>query len=349
MRILSVTRLLALIVVSLPLVTTISSSQGFVNAKYAGEFLSLGAGARSAGVGGAGVAISNDVTAGYYNPASLSAITYPQIALFHESRLGGLFNYDYLAGALPLDARQTVGLSVLRLDNGEIQDTRNALIDENGNGILEEGDRIDPTRIRIGGASDWAFIGSYSRTISPTLTVGGNLKVLYRTILDTSAWGIGVDLGARLTPVNNLVLGATLQDVTKSLLTWETGHQEFIVPSLKLGGAYRLPLGADHAVTPTVDGIFRFEGRSESAQVDLGVASLDVAAGLEYGFKDRLYARGGYSEIGQLSLGAGVKLPKLNIDYAFTQESSDLDNVGATHRVSLMLTLSEEKFARPTE
>ena len=330
----------------LPCVPNRLDAQGFVNAKYAGEFLSLGAGARSSGMGGTGTASSGDVTAGYFNPAGLSAIEYPEIAVFHESRFAGLFNYDYLAGALPIDASQTVGLSLIRFGYGEIKDTRNALIDRNGNGVIDEDDRIDPARVRIGSAADWGAIGSYARQINENLSVGGNVKILYRSILDTSAWGFGFDLGARYSPTEDLVLGASLQDATKSILAWETGHQEFIVPSLRLGGAYSLGIGEDHSVTPAVDAVLRFEGRSESAQADLGVASLDAAAGLEYGFRNRLFGRVGYTELEQLTIGAGVRLPKLNIDYSFSQESADLDGVGATHRVSLRLTLEEDRFRR---
>ena len=233
-------------------------AQGFINAKYAGEFLSLGAGARSAGLGGTGTALSNDVTAGYYNPANLSLLQHPQIAVFHESRFSGLFNYDYGAGALPIDSRQTVALSIIRFGAGEIKDTRNALIDRNGNGEIDEDDRIDPTRVRIGSAADWAFIGSYARTINEKLSVGGNVKILYRSILDTSAWGVGIDLGAHYTPVEHLRLGATLFDATKSTLAWETGHQEFIVPSLRLGSAYELTIANVHGVVPSVDAVFPF-------------------------------------------------------------------------------------------
>jgi hypothetical protein len=102
----------------------------------------------------------------------------------------------------------------------------------------------------------------------------------------------------------------------------------------------------DHSITPTVDGIMRFEGRSSTALVDLGVGSLDVQGGLEYSFRDRIFIRGGYSELGQFTVGAGVKLPKLNIDYAFIQRSPDQEGLGQTHRISLMLTLEEPKFAR---
>ncbi len=322
------------------------SGYGQRNAKYAGEFLSLGVGARSSGIGGAGVALSNDVTAGYFNPANLNGISYPQIAIFHESRFAGLFNYDYAAGALPIDTQQTAALSIIRFGYGEIKDTRNALIDRNGNGVIDEDDRIDPSRITIGSAADWAFIGSYSRAINEKLSVGGNVKLLHRAILDTSAWGFGIDIGASYRLLDDLRLGATLYDATKSLLAWETGHQEFIVPSLRLGAAYDLAIADAHMFRPTIDGIYRFEGRSETTTLDAGLFSLDIAAGLEYAYKEKVFARAGMSELGQLSLGAGIKLPKLNIDYSFTQENSDLENIGATHRVSLMLTLEEEKFRR---
>jgi hypothetical protein len=333
----------ALAVIALP---AAASAQGYHNAKYAGEFLSLGAGARSAAVGGAGTALANDVTAGYYNPAGLAGVDHLQAAIFHESRFSGQINYDYLAAALPLDSQQTFGITAIRLGLDGIKDSRGALVDRNGNGRIDEDDRIDESRIAIGGASDWAVFGSYARRIDDRLTVGGNLKLLYRTVLEHSAWGIGIDLSAHYTPVENLALGATLADATKSLLTWDTGNQEFIVPQLRLGAAYRYEIVEDHSVTPVVDAALRFEGREESTMLDIGVASVDLGGGLEYSFRDRVFVRGGYSELGQVTLGAGVKLPKLNIDYAFIKPNAEQEALGPSHRISLRLTLEEERFAR---
>jgi hypothetical protein len=321
-------------------------AQGYHNAKYAGEFLSLGVGARSAAVGGAGTAFADDVTAGYYNPAALSQIDHLQAALFHESRFSGQINYDYLAAALPLDSVQTIGLSAVRVGLDGIKDSRNALIDANGNRAFDEEDRIDPSRIVIGGASDWALFGSYSRRLNEQLSVGGNVKFLYRTVLEHTAWGVGLDLSALYAPIENLALGATLADATKSLMTWDTGNQEFIVPQLRLGAAYRYQVAEQHALTPTVDAALRFEGREETTMLDIGIASVDVGGGLEYSFRDRAFVRGGYSELGQLTLGAGVRLPKLNIDYAFVKPSAEQESLGPSHRVSLRLTLEEDRFAR---
>ena len=322
------------------------SAQGFVNAKYAGEFLSSGVGGRSAGLGGAGTGFANDVTAGYFNPASLALIRYPQVTVLHESRFAGEINYDYAAGALPVDSLQTISLSAIRLGLDGIKDSRNALIDRNGNGVLDDDDRIDPTKITTGGAADWAVYGSYARKVNDQLAVGGNVKFIYKTVLDHSAWGVGIDLSATYRPVEDLSLGAELADATKSLLIWDTGSQEFIVPTLRLGAAYRYRFNENHSVMPVIDGAFRFEGREAATMVDLGVASLDVQGGLEYSFKDRVFVRGGYTDLKQITIGAGVKLPKLNIDYAFTRQSSDLSSLGATHRISLTLTLEEPKFER---
>lgn len=341
--------LTAVSMLMLMLGSTSATSQGFVNAKYAGEFLGFGVGGRSAGLGGAGTGSARDVTAGYFNPAALALSLYPQGAVLHESRFAGQINYDYLGVVWPYDASQTIGLTVIRLGLDGIKDSRNALVDLNANGRLDEGDRIDSSRITLGGSSNWAILGSYARSLVPELSVGGNVKFLYKSILEHSAWGIGIDLAASYRPVDNLTLGATLGDATKSLLIWDTGTQEFIVPSLRIGGAYHLAVTDDHAVTPVVDGIFRFEGRHQTTYVDLNVASLDVAGGIEYSYRNRVFLRGGISELRQVTLGAGVRLPKLNIDYAFTQENTDLGGFGATHRVSVMLTIEDERFRRPSE
>ncbi|MBC8145177.1 MAG: PorV/PorQ family protein [bacterium] len=350
-HLLFISRLTASRLCLIALLATIASSsmalaQGYHNAKYASEFLSFGAGARSGALGGAGTALNSDVTAGYYNPAGLSGIKHLQAAIFHESRFSGEINYDYIGAALPLDSLQTFAVSAIRLGYDDIPDTRDALIDPNGNGRIDDGDRIDPTRVKYGGASDWAIFGSYARRVNDKLSVGGNLKLLYKTVLDHIAWGLGIDLSAHYTPVDNLSLGATLADATKSLMTWDTGNQEFLVPQLKLGAAYRYDITDDHGVMPILDVVLRFEGRETATMLDLGLASADIGTGLEYSYRDRVFVRGGYSELGQLTVGAGVKLPKLNIDYAFLRPRSEDASFGSTHRVSLRLTLEEDRFAR---
>ncbi len=89
-----------LISVLLLIFSSLTSAQTVIG-KYAGEFLALGVGGRALGMGGAHVALVNDVTAGYWNPAGLAHMNYPQAALMHEENFGSLVNYHYGAVALP--------------------------------------------------------------------------------------------------------------------------------------------------------------------------------------------------------------------------------------------------------
>ncbi len=61
-----------------------------VFAKYAGEFMAIGVGGRALGMGGAFTAVANDITAGYYNPAGLANLNYPQVSLMHAEQFGSL-------------------------------------------------------------------------------------------------------------------------------------------------------------------------------------------------------------------------------------------------------------------
>src|ERR1700690_3447731 len=95
-------------------------------AKYAGEFISTGVGARALAMGGAFVALANDVTAGYWIPAGLSRINYPEFTLMHDSESGSLVNHDYGAVAIRVGTSTSLGLSIIRVGVDDIADTRNA-------------------------------------------------------------------------------------------------------------------------------------------------------------------------------------------------------------------------------
>lgn len=318
--------------------------------KYAGEFMAIGVGARSLALGGASVALAGDVTAGYWNPAGLSRLSYPQLGLMHDERFAGLVNYDYGAAAMPVGAGSTIGLGVIRLGVDNIPDTRNAGVDAAGNPLppdrWEEFAGIDPSRIVWYNSADWAFYFSWARKASDAFSYGANIKVIRRDHGGASATGIGFDVGA-LWRIDRLSLGANLQDATSTLVAWSTGTNEFIVPTLKLGGAYDVAVdAAGSRVTPVADADLRFEGRGSAANLDAGPVSADFHAGLEFSFRGIAAVRAGYTDIGSLSFGAGVKLPKIDLDYSFSKFDAD-DQLGNTHRISILFTLESERFLRP--
>ncbi len=315
--------------------------------KYAGEFMAIGVGGRPLAMGGAFVAVANDLTAGYYNPAGLVQINYPQIALMHDERFGNLVNYDYAAVAIPWDTDMSFSLSVMRLGIDGIPDTRNALVDANGDGILDiNDDRLDYSKITEFSDQDWAFYLSFSKKHSENFYYGASIKIIRRDIAEYSANGIGFDVGAIYIPFENFSVGANLQDITTTLVAWNTGRNELISPTAKIGAAYGLDI-LNGRLTPALDFDVRFENRRYASTFHLGAVSFDMHAGFEFNYNNLFSVRAGYNDVKQFTVGAGIKLPKLNIDYSFARfNMSELDRLPDTHRISIILTLEEPRFLR---
>lgn len=320
--------------------------------KYSGEFLSLGVGARALGMGGAYVAVAEDVTAGYWNPAGLARIDYPQISLMHEEHFGSLVNYNYAAVAIPYDKDMSFSVSAIRLSIDGIPDTRNALIDRQTGQQISDPTNVnwglDYTKITEFSNTDWAFFLSFAKRYSDNFYWGANVKLIRRDIAEFGATGIGFDVGAIYMPYKNLTLGANLMDVTTTILVWDTpsGRNELISPTAKLGAAYAISfLGG--TFIPAMDFDVRFENRKTASTFNLGPVSFDTRFGIEYNYKKIVAIRGGYNDVKQFTIGAGIKLPKLNIDYTFaTFNESEAESLPDTHRISLILTLEQPKFMR---
>ncbi len=315
--------------------------------KYAGEFLAIGVGGRALAMGSAQVAIVNDVTAGYWNPAGLARINYPQVALMHEEHFGSLANYNYGAVAIPYGKDMSFGISLIRSSIDGIPDTRNALYDANGDGILDiHTDRLDYTKITEFSNTDWAFYLTFAKRHSDNFYWGANVKLIKRNIAEYSAMGIGFDVGAFYNPIENLFLGANVQDVTTTIVAWSTGRNELITPTAKVGVAYSVKfLGG--TIMPAIDFDLRFENRQTASTFNVGPVSFDLHGGFEYNFKNVFAVRAGYNDVKQFTVGAGVFLPKLQIDYSFARFSqSEVERLPDTHRISLILTLEEPKFLR---
>lgn len=172
-------------------------------------------------------------------------------------------------------------------------------------------------------ASEYAFLAGYSR---PTAfaDVGATAKLLYKKLYENSAWGLGFDVGASK-QLGNLHLGLQLRDALSSLLVWDTGRTEGIVPTVRLGAAYDLPV---ERLQARVMPVFEVVLRTESWGNDDALAML---AGLEYSIRDVVSARIGLDE-DRLTYGAGLKLGPVRVDYAFVGH----EDLGDTHRISLL-------------
>lgn len=321
-----------------------------VISKYAGEFMAIGVGARALGMGGAYVAVANDVTSGYYNPAGLANLNYPQIALMHAEQFGNLVNYDYAGVAIPYGTDMSFGISAMRLAVDGIPDTREALFIRGTTqklyDVKDPRAGINPDFVTEFSDQDWAFYLTFAKRHADDFYYGINVKIIKRDIAEYNAWGVGFDVGALYTPIENLFVGANLQDITTTLVAWNTGRNELISPTAKIGAAYMVAfLGGK--IAPALDFDVRFENRRFASNFNIGPVSFDMHAGFEYNFRNLFAIRAGYNDVKQFTLGAGVRLPKLNIDYSFARFNySKNERLDDTHRISIMLTLEEARFLR---
>lgn len=332
-------------------------------AKYGADFLAGGVGARALGMGGAHVALAEDVTAGYWNPAGLHGLRFPEAAYMHAERFAGTVQFDYGAVGLPLDARTTLALSFVRSAVDDIPNTLDAW----------EGGQPRPERVTFFSAADYAFFVSVARALRTDLQVGASVKVVRRRIGSfAGAWGYGLDVGVRHQR-GAFVLGAALRDATGLVQTWRVdaealagleafdvgvpeGGAEIALPVLRLAaGTVDLPLGRGLALAAGLDVDVAFDGQ-RAYVLHAGDASFHPRLGAELAYRDVVALRAGLSDLTTSerfgtsvtpSLGAGLVLGPLAVDYGFGDVAGVQRELGPAHRVSLRYTLRLERLARP--
>ncbi len=305
------------------------TGQGATFGKYAGSFLSLGAGSRVLSMGGAGTASVADVTAGYWNPAALTEASGFQVEFMHSKQFITSIQHNYLGFSNKNSDGTVLGFSMFYLAVNDIKDSRNAynFID----------DKVDYSQIRYFSTGDYAFLFSYAKPYTQDLSYGFNIKMIYRDYESQSAYGMGFDAGLNYHLQPNWRFGLMLRDITSTMMAWSGGEKEFITPSLRLGTAYQLHISsADFTIEPSVDLNILFENRRAGSQMHLGPVSLDSFWGIEVAYNHLLAVRAGLDDLKRFNTGVGLQIPKIQFDYSFTAYDSELGNV---QRISVHLQL----------
>jgi hypothetical protein len=317
-------------------------------AKYSNEFLSIGVGARSLAMGNAFVSSVDDVTSGYWNPAGLNRINSNiQVAAMHSEHFAGIAKYDYGAIAAKIDSSSSLGVSFIRFGIDNIPNTID-LIDNNGN--------INYDRIKSFSAIDYAFLLSYARKIGPPgLSVGASAKIIHRTVGEFgSAWGFGIDAGAQY-KYEKWAFAIMARDVTSTFNAWSftlsdrvkevftlTGNEipqnslEITLPQWILGVNRKEVFWEKLSVAGEVNFINTFDGMRNTL-IKSNTWSMSPQIGVELGFKDIIYLRGGIGNfqkvkeartldkwVAEPNFGVGIRIKSLSIDYALTNMSQSV-------------------------
>jgi len=282
--------------------------------KYSGEFLNVGLGSAAMGMGGAYVSIAGDAFSSYWNPAG-TALSGHQLIFAHSSNFGSLVSHDAFGYSRPMGT-YALGLVYLRLAVKDIPYTNDALIDLNGNGIMDAGERLDESLITFNDDVESALLLNYSRKYRNRSAWGVNLKFVNKSIGPSSAWGLGIDAGAMTTWRKKLRLGINLQDITTTYLAWDNGTKEVISPTVRIGSSYHPFIAGERPLALALAGDVRFENRQSASNYHWGSISLDLHLGLEYWLKKRIALRLGGDQ-GRFSAGLGLKAGRFNFDYAY--------------------------------
>ena len=281
----------------------------------------FGFGARAMGLGNAYVAMADDPTAVYWNPAGLDYIYQQSLTFFHASLPeGGL--YDFFGYAYPTLDLGTFAIGIGRIGTGDI-------------------DQYNIAGDRVGSAfsyDNYRLYLSYGLKLPYNLSAGLSIKVLrqgfYNISLaeyggDVNATGVGMDLGILYKP----------EFSTSSLLRdWSIGLnvQNMFQPQLKLGDITDIiPLSLRFGLMRTIpiSGTGAF-----NILLDLDKSSttgLGIFFGTEFNYQDIGKVRVGYNN-NSVAFGAGVEYKMFQIDYAFGNPSYDA-MLPPIHRISLTI------------
>ena len=270
-------------------------------------FLKIGVGAKAIGMGESQVAATDDLYASFWNPAGLTKLQRPQLALMHNEWFAEI-NQEFVGMAFPIGKSNTVGISANFLSFGDIQGR-----DQDGN--LTE----------IFRPYDIAMTLSYAREIGQSLALGINAKYMREQISDEKGTGVAFDFGG-MYALSNLPIsfGINAQNVGPRVKYVEDAFQLPFV--LRLGTAYRF--FNDNAIL-TMDFI-RPTDNDNAIGLGIGYTIANILQ-IRTGYKYQL----GGNDLGALSGltgGFGLSILRFQIDYALVS----FGDLGLTHRLSLI-------------
>lgn len=291
----------------------------------AAGFLNIDVGAQAISMGGAYVAVAEDVTAMYWNPSGIARIENFSV-LFHHTTWIADIGLNYVGVVLPVGNIGSFGVNITSLTMDDME--RTTIANPEGTG-----EKFN--------AGSYAMGLCFARNLTDRFSIGFNVKYINEQIYHSSASTVAFDVGTIFnTQFNGLKIGMSITNYGpklklqgQDLLTQVdidpsiAGNNENMNSYLKTDG-FDLPLLFRVGVAIDV-----LKGR-ENSNLILAIDALhpnndkeSINIGAEYVLRNRFFLRGGYntlfakdSESG-ISLGGGLAFKLYNsslvFDYAY--------------------------------
>ena len=267
-------------------------------------FLKLGVGARPMGMGSAYVALADDPTAIYWNPAGLGGAEGAQVTIMHNEWIQD-FRQEFAAVSRSV-GKGTLGFGISGFYTSEFEKR-----DDVGNLIGHFG------------FNDFAVTGAFAHRFPRQVSGGVAFKFIREMIDQETATAFAADMGGRMALGRSGVsLGAALQNLG--------GKAKFISETFPLPLTIRGGAALSRAI-PSLEGKGTLS--AEVRKVRGEDSRFHVGGELE--FKERVALRAG-AKFGyddeKMSFGLGLIQRRFHFDYALVPLSS---NLGTTHFVSV--------------
>jgi hypothetical protein len=338
-------------------------------------FLTFSPDARSAAMGEAGVALSPDANASYWNAAKLPYNTKDfGVSASYTPWLRNLVDdmwLGYLTGYKKLGDRQAVAFSINYFNNGEL-DLRDAVGNQMG----------------YYNSRELAINGTYSRQLSRNFSMGLTLKYISSNLAGTSVVN-GVSISPARTMAGDISAYYRKQiknEDTGGEFTWSLGavlsnlggkisygagneYENFIPTNLKVGAGLSVtgdgrnrfnfivdarklmvptPDGTRYNERPLLQGVFgSFSDAPDGFKEEM--QEIGLAAGVEYWYNNVFAIRGGYNaehkrkgDLKFFTAGAGARfLDKYAVDFAYLFPVTQGSPLAQTLRITLSLSLNK--------
>ncbi|MCF7806927.1 MAG: PorV/PorQ family protein [Candidatus Marinimicrobia bacterium] len=296
-------------------------------ATTAAPFLKMGVGARATAMGGGFVALADDGSALYWNPAGMTRTQGMSVTASHNDWMLDIV-HDYVGVTLSAGSNERIGVSVSSLTMGE-QPVR-TLENPDGTGLQY-------------GVQDLAINLGYARQITDLLSFGISGKLVQLRAYNETAQALALDIGSILqTPHHGVRIGMALSNFGSDVkfegrdLIIDTDIDPDIDGNYNSDANLRtepwpLPLmiriglsvdllGKDQAVWQ--NSLNRLTLALDADHPNDGPEHLN--AGVEYAFQEKLFLRAGYRhnyDIEAFTMGVGTQLNlrglgKVRVDYA---------------------------------